>query len=70
MLKEDFEKQRKIIHDISNKLSIADGNLSYFLKASDSTLEQVEKSQQYLKDSIKALKELRALVGELEKKED
>lgn len=70
MLREDFEKQRKLLHDISNKLSIAQGNLSYFSKTSNFDLPpEIEKTQKYLKDSINSVKELRILVSQLEKNE-
>lgn len=72
MLSKDFQKQRHLLHDISNKLSIAEGNLSYFIKVTNDetiSLHEVIKSQQYLKESISVLKELRSLVRELENKQ-
>lgn len=73
MLKEEFQKQRHFLHDISNKLSIAEGSLSYFLKkpiseTDENYLKEAKMSQKYLNDSVKILKELRSFISELENK--
>lgn len=67
-----IEKQRKLIHDIANNLSVVDSNLSIVLRALtqnhphlSAEIERLRKAGENSGLAINSLRELRAIIAQL-----